>query len=131
MIVDPLIRGYICRDGIVIVDAVYKPMNFVRPPFNSEGVVIVCHGFTQVIGVTERLPARVAGAVERTKDLVRDAADIFHDVNLARLWPVNLANVGAECPESRPEAAFARRHQHTCFDATIFKLCLVPGDKPC
>lgn len=45
--------------------------------------------------------------MDGAKDLVRQAADIFHDVNLTGLGPTDPVNIGAQAPESRPQPGSA------------------------
>ncbi len=73
--------------------------------------------------------ARVAGAVQRAKDLVGQAADVLHDVNLTGLRPADLVNIGTEHPERGPQPGPARRLDAR-LDPAIGDLEPVLGQQP-
>ena len=126
---DPLVGSHVGRGRVVVVDAIHEPVNFVGRPLHREGVVVLGHRLLQSVGVTEGRAARVTGAVDRAEHLIGIAADVLHDVDLAALRPTDLADVGAQHPEGRPQPGCAVGHENTGLDAAILRLDLVSRDQ--
>ena len=103
MIEHPLVRRDARRRRAVIEDAVHEPVDAIGLPFDAEGVEVVGDRDAEVVRTAEGRTAGISGAVDGAEDLVRHAADEFHDVDLARLRPADVGDVGAQAPERRPE----------------------------
>ncbi len=65
-----------------------------------------------------------------SKDLLREAADVLHEVDLAGLWPTHPVDVRAQTPECGPEACRAVWHLDARLDATVGELRLELGQQP-
>ena len=128
MIEHPLIRRDVRRRGAVIENAVDVPVDAVGLPFDGEGVEVVGHRDAEVVRVAEGITARVSGTVNGAEDLVRHTAHEFHDVDLARLRPADVTDVGAQAPERGPGSG-ARRHLDARLDAPIGEFGLVLGNQ--
>src|SRR5439155_17245146 len=82
----------------------------------------------QVVGPAVALPARVSRPVQRPEHLGGQAADVLHDVDLARLGPADLVDVGPEHPECGPQAG-ALRDLDARLEAAVGRLETILGQQ--
>ena len=129
MVVDPLVRGHVGRGGVVVVDAIDEPVDLIRPPLHGEGVVGAGHAAGEIERGAEAGAAGVARPVDGAEHVVRELADVFHDVDLARLRPADFVDIRAQHPEGGPEAGGAGRNQGAGLDAAIFEFVLLGRDQ--
>ncbi len=129
MIEHPLVRRDARRRRAVIEDAVDVPVDAIGLPFDGDRVEVVGDRNAEVVRTAERSAARISGAVDRAEDLVGHAAHEFHDVDLARLRPADVGDVGAQAPERGPEAG-ARGHLDARLDAPVGEFGFVLGNQP-
>jgi hypothetical protein len=116
-------RASRCETG-----SVHVPVDPILLPLEGEDVEGVGDRDAQVVGVADAAPAAVPRAVDRPEDLVRVAAELLHDVDLAAARPAHLADVGAERPERRPQSG-AGRDFDAGLDAAVADLDLVLRDQ--
>src|SRR5690606_24550171 len=110
--------------------AVNEPGDLTRLPVDREGVPGVGERppLRMLVGAADAVRSRVSGTVHRAVHEVRLAADVLHDVDLARVRPVRLREPGPQHPERRPDALTAR-DLDAGFDAAVLQLDLVVRDE--
>src|SRR5690606_3838434 len=101
MVIDPFgSRRDIVRRNRKDRLAVHEPADLVGTPLDGEDVEVVGEGcaLRQISALADAVCAGVAGSVNRAVDSRRLAADVLHDVDLARLGPAYRLQVRAEHP---------------------------------
>src|SRR3990172_9441024 len=84
----------------------------------------------QSVGVADPVGAGITRTVNRTIDLIRFASDIFHDVDLAAVWPTDCRNIAAQHPKSRPNPISVRQFQ-TRFHPSVGEIKALSGQDAC
>src|ERR1700761_1752221 len=110
MVVDPLrALRQIGRSASFVEMVVDVETNCLRLPLDCVDVKIVgvLYFTGERVELSDALVTTVSRAVDRTVDEIGLLADVFHDVDLAALRPLNFLDIGAEHPEGRPQALSA------------------------
>ena len=113
----------------MISNPIYIPMDLVGLPFHCKGVEVIGNWLAKIIDLPEAVTTRIARAMDRSKDLIWQASDVFHDVNLAGLGPSNPVDIRTQAPKRWPQPGSAGNFDAR-FDTPISNFKLILGQEP-